>query len=72
MRNRQQPLDQGKPPIEVSFYVGVIDLQVDGLLVDDGRKPPLCRAHQPVRFCFFKQGGECRWVESLDGEPDTQ
>ncbi len=27
MRDREQPLDQGIPPIEVSFYVGVVDLQ---------------------------------------------
>lgn len=37
MRDREQPLDQGIPPIEVSFYVGVINFQVDRLLVDGGR-----------------------------------
>ena len=37
MRDREQPLDQGKPPIEVSFHVGVVDLQVDRLLFDGGR-----------------------------------
>ena len=37
MRDREQPLDQGIPPIEVSFYIGVINFQVDRLLVDGGR-----------------------------------
>ncbi len=37
MRDREQPLDQGIPPVEVSFYVGVINFQVDRLLVDGGR-----------------------------------
>ena len=37
MRDSEQPFDQGIPPIEVSFYVGVINFQVDRLLVDGGR-----------------------------------
>ena len=39
MREHEQPLDEGEPPVEVSFCVGVINFQVDRLLVDGGRVP---------------------------------
>jgi len=37
MQDHEQPLDEGEPPVEVSFYVGVINFQVDRLLIDSGR-----------------------------------
>jgi hypothetical protein len=37
MRDHEQPLDQWIPPVEVSFYIGVINFQVDRLLVEGGR-----------------------------------
>ena len=41
MRDRQQPFDQGHPPIEVILHIGVVDLQVDRLLFD-GRRILVC------------------------------
>ena len=37
MRDRQQPLEQGKPAVAGSFDIRIIDLQVDGLLIDGGQ-----------------------------------
>ncbi len=37
VRDRQEPLDQRQPPIQVAFHVRVVDLQVYGLLLDGRR-----------------------------------
>ena len=37
MRDRQEPFHQGHPPVEVLFHIGVVNLEVDGLLFDGRR-----------------------------------
>ena len=45
MRNRQQPLEEREPPIQVALDVRIVDRQTDRLLVD-GRGVPVCQKQE--------------------------